>query len=98
MGDENLFSLQGKVALLTGASSGIGLHIAKVFARAGARVALAARRSDKIQAAVSEFLAAGYRACGVYLDVTDIKSIGPAFDSTERQFGASVDILFNNSG
>jgi len=95
---ESLFSLTGKVALVTGASSGIGLHIAKVYARAGARVVLAARRRDRIDTAVAELRQQGHQALGVYLDVTNADSIPAAFQEVESQFGAGVDILYNNSG
>lgn len=98
MSIEALFGLSGKVALITGASSGIGLHIAKVYAQAGARVALAARRRDRIDKAVAEFRQQGYQALGVYLDVTAVDSIAAAFQEVENQFGAGVDILYNNSG
>lgn len=98
MSIEALFSLSGKVALITGASSGIGLHIAKVYAQAGARVALAARRRDRIDKAVAELRQQGYQALGVYLDVTAVDSIAAAFQEVEIQFGAGVDILYNNSG
>lgn len=95
---EQLFSLKGKTALVTGASSGIGQHIAGVFARAGAQVVLAARRMERIEQAVSELRAAGHAAHGVFLDVTRTDSIAPAFDEAEKQAGAAVDILYNNSG
>jgi NAD(P)-dependent dehydrogenase (short-subunit alcohol dehydrogenase family) len=98
MSAENLFSLKGKTAVITGASSGIGLHIADVYARAGAKVVLAARRMERIEAAVDALRASGHDACGVYLDVTEQRSIVAAFDDAEKYFGASVDILYNNSG
>jgi NAD(P)-dependent dehydrogenase (short-subunit alcohol dehydrogenase family) len=95
---DRLFSLQGRVALISGASSGIGLHIAGVFAQAGAVVALAARRREKIESAAQALTAQGHAASAVYLDVTDPESIGPAFDAAEKALGAPVDILFNNAG
>jgi len=95
---ETLFSLSGKLALVTGASSGIGLHIAKVYARAGAKVVLAARRRDRIDKAVAELRQQGHQALGVYLDVTKADSIPAAFQEVEGHFGAGVDILYNNSG
>lgn len=93
-----LFRLDGKVALVTGASSGIGLHLARTFAAAGARVALAARRVDRLEAAVAEIRAAGGEAVAVALDVTDSATIGPAFDAAEKALGGVVGILLNNSG
>jgi NAD(P)-dependent dehydrogenase (short-subunit alcohol dehydrogenase family) len=95
---EGLFSLEGKVALVTGASSGIGLHFARLFAAAGARVALAARRMDKLEEAVTEIRDAGGRAMAVFMDVTDKDGIAPAFESAEGELGGSVEILVNNSG
>ncbi|RZI39864.1 SDR family oxidoreductase [Herbaspirillum sp. HC18] len=95
---EALFSLSGKVALVTGASSGIGLHIAKVYAQAGAKVVLAARRRDRIDKAVAELRQQGHQALGVYLDVTEADSIAAAFQEVENQLGVGVDVLYNNSG
>lgn len=95
---ESIFSLEGRTALITGASSGIGLHIAGVYARAGAKVVLAARRLDRIEAAVNELERAGHQAFGVYLDVTKTQTIGAAFDRVEQHLGGPLDILFNNSG
>jgi NAD(P)-dependent dehydrogenase (short-subunit alcohol dehydrogenase family) len=95
---DRLFSLQGRVALVTGASSGIGLHIAGVFAQAGAAVALAARRREKIESAAQALAAQGHAATAVYLDVTDPQSIGPAFEAAAQALGAPVDLLFNNAG
>lgn len=95
---ENLFSLSGKTAFITGASSGIGQHIAGVFARAGATVVLAARRMERIDAAVATLREQGHRAYGVYLDVTRTDTIAAAFDAAEQQCGAPLDILYNNSG
>jgi NAD(P)-dependent dehydrogenase (short-subunit alcohol dehydrogenase family) len=95
---DTLFSLSGKVALVTGASSGIGLHIAGVYAQAGAHVVLAARRRDRIDAAVATLREQGHQASGVYLDVTDGPSIAAAFQQIESELGAGVDILYNNSG
>ncbi|SFU37967.1 SDR family NAD(P)-dependent oxidoreductase [Pseudoduganella namucuonensis] len=95
---EALFGLSGKVVLITGASSGIGLHIAKVYAQAGAKVVLAARRRDRIDKAVAELRLQGHPALGVYLDVTESASIAAAFQEAESHFGAGIDVLYNNSG
>lgn len=93
-----LFGLDGRVALVSGASSGIGLHLAKTLADAGAAVALAARRTDRLDAAVAELVAAGHRACAVPLDVTRSETIGPAFDAAESALGGGIGILVNNAG
>lgn len=95
---QNLFSLSARTALITGASSGIGLHIAGLFARAGATVVLAARRMERIETAVAALREQGYAAHGVYLDVMRTETIAAAFESAERQCGAPIDILYNNSG
>jgi NAD(P)-dependent dehydrogenase (short-subunit alcohol dehydrogenase family) len=95
---DSLFGLKGRVALVSGASSGIGLHIARVFADAGAAVALAARRIDKLESAAHELKAQGHAACAVPLDVTRPATIAKAFDAAEQALGAGVDLLFNNAG
>lgn len=95
---QSIFSLDGKVALITGASSGIGLHLARLFAASGARVALTARRTDRLDAAVAGITAAGGKAAGIFIDVTRPETIAPAFDTAAATLGGGVDILVNNSG
>lgn len=95
---ETLFSLEGRTALVTGASSGIGLHLAGVLAKAGAAVALGARRKERVDAAARDLAAQGHRAAGVKLDVTRTESIPAAFDEAQRLLGAPVDVLINNAG
>jgi len=92
-----IFDVSGKVALVTGASSGIGAHFAKLLALHGANVVLAARRQEKLDKLVEEILANGGQAVAVGADVTDANSIKSAFDSAESVFGV-VDILANNAG
>lgn len=94
----DIFSLHDKTVLVTGASSGIGLHMAGVYARAGARVVLAARRTERVEQAAAALRAEGYSASGVYLDVTRSETIAAAFDAAEQAAGTPVDILYNNSG
>ncbi|MGK0499359.1 MAG: NAD(P)-dependent dehydrogenase (short-subunit alcohol dehydrogenase family) [Oceanicoccus sp.] len=91
------FSLDGKVAMVTGASSGFGLHFAQVLAQAGAKVVLAARRTEKLQAACEEIVANGGEAIAVTMDVTDSASIKQAFDQAEKSFGL-VTVIINNAG
>jgi NAD(P)-dependent dehydrogenase (short-subunit alcohol dehydrogenase family) len=90
-------SLAGRTALVTGASSGFGRHFARVLAGAGAAVALAARRLDRLQQLEAEIRAGGGRAAAVGLDVTDRASVARAFDAAEAALGA-VTILVNNAG
>ncbi len=91
------FDLTGRTAFVTGASSGLGRHFAHVLARAGAKVALAARREERLQEAVERIEAAGGTACCVPLDVTDAKAIAPAFDKAEAALGP-VTILVPAAG
>ncbi len=92
-----IFDVSGKVAMVTGASSGIGAHFAKTLADHGAKVVVAARRLDRLETLVNDIQAAGGEARAVALDVTDADSIKVAFDSAESAFGV-VDILSNNAG
>jgi NAD(P)-dependent dehydrogenase (short-subunit alcohol dehydrogenase family) len=89
--------LSGRVALVTGASSGLGAQFAKTLARAGAAVVLASRRVDKLQDLCAEIEAEGGDAHAVQLDVTNIASIKAAVAHVETKVG-SIDILVNNSG
>jgi NAD(P)-dependent dehydrogenase (short-subunit alcohol dehydrogenase family) len=92
-----LFSLHGKVALVTGASSGLGAHFARVLAQAGATVAVAARRTDRLAALVSELESAGARALAVAMDVTSADSVDNALNVVEESLGV-VTVLVNNAG
>lgn len=92
-----IFDLAGKVALVTGASSGLGAHMAKTLAKAGAKVAIAARRVDRLEALASEIAAAGGRALPVAMDVTDAPSVVRAFDEAETELGA-LSVVVNNAG
>lgn len=93
----DLFRLDGRIALITGASSGIGAALARGLAEAGATVVLAARRVDRLEALAKQITDAGGRALSVALDVTRAESITAAFDAVERNVGP-VDILINNAG
>ncbi|WP_237216086.1 SDR family NAD(P)-dependent oxidoreductase [Falsiroseomonas oryziterrae] len=89
-----LFSLEGRVALVTGASGGLGRHFCRVLHEAGAAVALGARRPEAVAA---DAAALGDRAMPVALDVTDTASVAAAFGAVEARFG-TVDLLVNNAG
>ena len=89
--------LSGRVALVTGASSGLGTQFAKTLAAAGAAVALAGRRVERLKALRAEIEAAGGVAYVVTLDVTILSSIKAAVAHTETEMGG-IDILVNNSG
>ena len=91
------FSLDGKIALVTGASSGLGRHFARTLADAGAKVVLAARRADRLAALEAEIKAAGGFADSVPLDVTEAAAVYQAFEQAERVAGP-IDILVNNAG
>jgi len=93
----DLFSLKGRVALVTGASSGLGTQFAKALADNGAAVALVARRVDRLADMKKAIEAAGGRAIAVEADVTDRAAMLRAFDATEAAFG-TVTILVNNAG
>lgn len=94
---DSLFRLNGKVALVTGASSGLGRHFAKVLAQAGAHVVVAARRKERLQALCDEIAASGGRASAVTLDVTDAASVASCFDACEKLAGVA-DIVVSNAG
>lgn len=91
------YSLEGRVALITGASSGLGAHFARLFAAAGASVVLGARRVERIAALVEEIGGTGGKAFGVSMDVTDEASVIAAYDAAETRFGL-VDTVVANAG
>jgi NAD(P)-dependent dehydrogenase (short-subunit alcohol dehydrogenase family) len=89
--------LTGQVALVTGASSGLGLRFAKVLAAAGAKVAVTARRTDRLEALAKEIRASGGQCEPIALDMQDPQQIVAAVDAAERALGL-VTILVNNAG
>jgi NAD(P)-dependent dehydrogenase (short-subunit alcohol dehydrogenase family) len=93
----NIFDLHGKVALVTGASSGLGLRFAQCLAENGAAVALVARRADRLAAVAAKIESAGGKAVAIEADVRDRTAMQNAFDAAERAFG-TVTILVNNAG
>ncbi|MDB5970247.1 MAG: 2-deoxy-D-gluconate 3-dehydrogenase [Hydrocarboniphaga sp.] len=91
------FSLQGRCALVTGASSGLGLHFALTLAEAGAVVVVAARRIDKLQRVVDEIAQRGGTAHAVAVDVVDSSSVTACFDRIAA-LGLVADVVINNAG
>ena len=91
------FDLKGRTAFVTGATSGLGKHFAHVLAGAGAKVAIAGRRTDRLAEVKKEIEAKGGICAAVALDVTYAARIAPAFDEAEKALGP-IDILVNNAG
>jgi len=91
-----MFSLKDKVALITGASQGIGRDTALALSEAGAKVAVAARNEEKLAALVAEISAAGGEALAVKMDVADAEQIKVGFKQVLDKFGR-LDILVNNA-
>ena len=93
----DIFNLKGRVALVTGASSGLGIQFAKALADNDAAVALVARRASRLKSLKDEIEGKGGRAVAIEADVTDRAAMGLAFDAAEKAFG-TVTILVNNAG
>ena len=93
----SLFDLTGKTAIVTGASSGLGWQFALVLARAGAKVALAARRLDQLTELARQIEAFDGRAIPIVLDVTDVQSVRGCVAAAETELGP-ISILINNAG
>ncbi len=92
-----IFNLTGKVALVTGASSGLGVRFAEVLAENGANVVVVARRTDRLQSLTERIARSGGRALAFAADVRDRAAMRAAFDAAERAFG-TVTVLVNNAG
>jgi len=91
------FSMSGRVALVTGASSGIGRRLSLQLAAAGAKVAVAARRTDRLTELTGEINAAGGEALAIEMDVASEASVIAGFDAAEQTFGP-VDTVYANAG
>jgi 3-oxoacyl-[acyl-carrier protein] reductase len=91
-----MFSLKNRVALVTGASQGIGRAMALALAQSGARVVAAARNAEKLAGVVSEISAAGGEGLAVAMDVADAKQVKSGFRQAVEKFG-KLDILVNNA-
>jgi 3-oxoacyl-[acyl-carrier protein] reductase len=94
---DDIFSLRGRVALITGASSGLGRRFGLIAAARGARVVALARRADRLAALVAEIKASGGEAMAVTADVADRAAMSAAFDQAESTFG-TVDVFVANAG
>ena len=94
---KDIFSLAGRTALVTGASSGLGAHFAQVLADAGARVVACARREERLAQVVADIAGTGGEALATVMNVTERDSVDAAFAAAEQVFG-TVDILVNNAG
>jgi gluconate 5-dehydrogenase len=93
----NLFDLTGKVAVVTGASGGLGADAARAYVDAGADVAILARRKEKLDSLKEELSASGKKVLAVQCDITKEESVKTACEEVLKEFG-KVDILLNNAG
>ncbi|MBE0616176.1 MAG: glucose 1-dehydrogenase [Burkholderiales bacterium] len=94
---KHLLSLEGKIAMVTGASSGLGENFAKTLARHGAKVVVTARRIDRLEGVVAAIKSAGGEATAIAMDVTDAQSVKDGFKAAEAAFGP-MDIVVANAG
>ena len=94
---KDCFDLTGKVAFITGSSSGLGAQFARALAYRGADVVLIARRKEKLAAVAEELKVFGHRVLALSCDVTNKEQIQKAVDDTIKEFG-KIDILINNAG
>ena len=93
----NVFDLKGNVAVITGASSGLGKQMAKAFANQGADLVILARRIERLEELKNELSSTGVKIIPIKCDVTSTEDINNAVELTEKEFG-KVDILVNCAG
>ena len=94
---KNYFDLTGKVALVTGGSSGLGVQFAKALANQGADIAISARRIEKLNEIKKEIEEMGVRCLAVHCDVENTESITAMVETIKKEYGR-IDILVNNAG
>ena len=94
---KDIFSLKGRVALVTGGGRGIGRAIALGLAKAGADVVVASRSKDALDKAAAEIRSFGQKSLAIVMDITDLKSVKNMAQTIIREFG-KIDILVNNAG
>ena len=92
-----LFDISGKTAIVTGASSGLGMTFAKFLAQRGSNVVISARRIEKIEELSSQLNQQGFSSIAVPCDVTESSQVNDMFDAAENNFDR-VDIIVNNAG
>jgi len=92
-----MFDLTGRVAVISGASSGLGLQMAKGIAGQGADLVIMARRKEKLEKAAEEIRALGVKCFVIQCDVTDTDSVNKAAEEAIKEYG-KIDILFNVAG
>lgn len=97
MKEKNMFSLEGKVALITGGAYGIGFEIAAAFAEAGAKIVFNCLQQEHLEKAIEEYQARGICAKGYLCDVTDEAQVADMVAKIEAEIGV-IDILVNNAG
>ena len=97
MNDKNQFSLDGKIALVTGASYGIGFSIAKAYAQAGATIVFNDIKQELVDKGLASYEAEGIKAYGYVCDVTDEDAVNALVAQVEKEIGV-IDILVNNAG
>lgn len=94
---KNYFDLKGKVAVVTGASGGLGADAARAYAHEGANIALLARRKERLESLAKELESTGVKTLAVQCDVSNEESVKNAVDEVIKYFG-KIDILLNNAG